>query len=305
MDYMGILTAAAKTNWKDKIIYIFQLVFMSVVPLLSLLAMGVFVTFLDTEHPERMLSFFSHPLNIEDLPIFLALAAAYLLLMLFNLFCTTVGYIGALKGAALSEQGVEVNFAMLWRASLKYFWRAAAVFVLAGAIGIAVMIVLMIPAVITPLFFVLPFCIFVPLFLIGKTMVEMLLAAIVNDDLGLAAAFGRLWQIVQDQVGPLALMTFLLLAIDTAAYFVTVMPVSVIQQIAMQSVIPFQQDLSSITPGGIFRWMFIFQLLIYPIMLALQAIFQTFHLSAVSLFYVRITPKPVLPEVPVLAPASE
>jgi hypothetical protein len=167
------------------------------------------------------------------------------------------------------------------------------------------MLALMIPTVISPLFFILPFCILVPLFLIGKTMVEMLLAAIVNDDLGLAASFERLWQIVQDHVGPLALITFLLLAIDVAAYLVTIMPVSIIQQVVMQFMIPIQQSSSSFSPGGAFRWIFVLQLLIYPITLAFQAIVQTFHLSAVSLFYVRITPKPVPPEIPALAPAVE
>ena len=95
----------------------------------------------------------------------------------------------------------------------------------------------MVPTLILGPFFVLMFCILIPAFIFGRTAVEMLIAAIVYEDLGLLAALERLWQITQSHFWPLVLMTMLLLAIDFTAYIIVAVPMSTIRQLAMQVLI--------------------------------------------------------------------
>lgn len=307
MDYFGILTAAAKTLWKHKTIYAFLLVFTSIPMVGPLLFMGVFAFSMDMDHPERWFNVMNQPFSGSNLPVMVGLIGIYLLFMLLSFFCTIISYIGVLKGAAISERSAEpISFSMLWQVSLKYFWRVAAVFVAIGIIVFALLLIMIVPVTFLAPVFMLAFCVLIPVFLAGRVMVEMLVAAIIDDDLNLVYGLSRFWQIVQNQVGPLALMMLLLVVIDVVAYLILFFPISIIQQVVMQFLvlIPARQNTSTMLPGDLFRWVMLFQLLSYPILIILQTIVTAFHLAAVSVFYVRIPANPVPAERPVDAAAA-
>jgi hypothetical protein len=296
MDYTGILTQAAKLLWKHKVIYVFFLVMYAIPSLLSLGLMGIFAFTIDMSNPERFFHMFGGAINFTN-PFVLGLASAYFVLMLLTYSCLIIGLIGVLKGTSLVESGTDqINFMSLWQASMKYFWRVAAIFFVIGG----AFIIIMLPAIILGPLVILMFLCLIPIFLFGRTFVELVCAAIITDDLGLQAAFERIWQLIKSYIWPLVLMTILLVAVEFAANMVVTMPISVVQQIAMQFLFlrPPAED-PSLMFGQMFKWMFVIMAFVMPVMLAVQGLVTTYHLSATSLLYLNITRKTMQPVPPV------
>jgi hypothetical protein len=291
MDYIGILTRAAKLMWKQKIIYVFFIIFYATPSILMLLVMGVFAFTVDMSDPERFFRMFNSWMNFENPLVLIGMIGAYILLMLLTYSCYIFGFIGALKGASLAERGAEsIDFKVLLQAGLKHFLPLAAVFFVIGVALIAIMV----PAIILGPFIFLAFLCLIPVFIAGRMVVELLCAAIVNDDLGLLAALDRFWQLVQKNLWPLVLMALILVVVDFVANMVVTLPVSVFQQVVMQFMFlnPAMQQDPSIMFGQMFKWMFVIMIFIMPIMLVLQGLVMTYHIIATSLTYLAISEKP-------------
>lgn len=299
MDYIGILTRAAKLMWKHKSIYVFFLIFYSVPSILSLGVMGVFAFTTDTSDPERLFRMFTGWTNFENPLLLIGVIGAYILFMLLTYSCYIFGLIGALKGASLAERGAEsIDFKILLQAGLKHFLPLAAIFFVIGVVLIAIML----PALILGPFMFLAFLCLFPVFIAGRMVIELLCAAIVNDDLGLLPALERFWQLVQKQFWPLALMALILVVVDFVANIVVTLPIGVIQQVFMQLIFlnPAMQPDPSIMFGQMFKWMSVLMIFIMPILLVLQGLVMTYHNIATSLTYLAISGKPLQP-----APAAE
>jgi len=294
MDYTGILTRSAKILWKHKSIYVFFLIAYALPSLLMLGVMGVVVFMVDMSNPERFFRLLNSRIDFEN-PFFMAgLLGGYILLMLFTYSCYLIGFIGSLKGASLAERGAEsIGFITLLRAALKHFLPLALIFFVIGI----VFLVVMLPAFILGPFFVLAFLCLIPIFFAGRMAVELLCAAIINDDLGLLAGLERFWQLLNKNLGPLVLMTIILIVVDFVANLVVTLPFGIFQQVALQFFVmnpAMQQDSSSMF-GQVFRWMFVIMLLIMPIMLVLQGLVMTYHNIATSLTYLALSEKPLTP----------
>lgn len=296
MDYIGILTQAAKTLWKHKVIYVFFLVMYATPSLLALGLMGVFVLKIDMSNPENLFGMYVNLMNLKN-PLLWGLAGVYLLIMLLTYSCYIIGSIGVMKGTSLVESDAEsLGFAGLLQASLEYFWPVAAIFFVIGV----TFIVIMIPALVLGSFVILMFLFLIPIFFFGRTFVELLMAAIVNGNLGLQAALESVWQIVQKHLWPLALITILLLVIEFVANTVVSIPIGVVQQVAMFALFPMlTAQNSSLMFGEMFKWVFVLMIFVIPILLAVQGFVMSHHLAATSLFYMNMTRKTVQPTLPV------
>ncbi len=294
MDYIGILTRSARLVWKHKIIYVFFLIFYSVPSLLSLIVMGVFAFTTDLSDPERFFRQFNGWMNFENPVLMIGIAGVYLLLMGLTYACYLLGYIGSLKGAALAGRGAEsIDFSVLLQAGLKHFLPVAAIFLV---IGLALIATLLPALIFGPLIFLAILCL-IPVFIAGRMVVELLCATIVADDLGLLAALERFWQLLQKQLGPLALMALILVVVDFAANLVVTVPVSIFQQVMMQFFFlnPATQGDPSVIFGQMFKWMFVLMIFIMPIMLVLQGLVMTYHNLATTLTYLAVAEKPLQP----------
>lgn len=292
MDYVGILVQAAKMLWKHKVIYVFFLVMYAIPSLLALGGMGVFVSMIDMSNPSNLFGMNGDLINFKT-PFAWSLAGAYFLFMLLTYSCYIIGSVGVMKGISLVDSNAEsFGFVSLLQDSLKYFWPVAAIFFVIGV----VFIIIMIPAlVLGPMVFLI-FLFLIPIFLFGRTLVELLMAAIVNGDLGLRAALESVWQMIQRQLWPLVLITILLLVVEFAANTIVSIPIGVVQQVAMFALFPrlAAQDSSQMF-GEMFKWMFVIMIFVMPVMLVVQGLVTSFHLSATSLFYLNLTRKLVQP----------
>lgn len=300
MDYGQILTQAGKVLWKHKVIYGFFVAVFSFPSILYLLGMGVFAFTVDLSEPERFLNPTSGFLDFRNPPMAFGLAGAYLVFLGFSLTCAILSVVGVLKGVSLAENGADsIDFLGLWQASLPYFWRVSALFAVLGVVIFGLMLVLMLPTLLIGFLSFPLFCVFIPGFLLGRTGVELVIMAIVQEDLGFVEAFKRVWHLLQRYFGPLVLMTIVLAVIEVGANLVVTLPLGLFQQLVMQFwfLNPLSAGQADPTQlfGEFFKIMFVISLLVMPLMLAVQGLTTTYHLTATALTYLRLKPQAPLP----------
>jgi hypothetical protein len=310
MDYSQLLTRAGKILWQHKSIPVFFTFFISIPSLTYLLFFGAFALFSGQFSSEQMRHWAENQPDIFNQPtLWIGWGLAALAFCIFSYTCLALGMAGACKGILLAENNTgEISFSTLWQASLGYVGQVLVVFAAIGAVFVTLALGLVLPVLFlsskspysTFLFAIPLVCFFVPVSILGRVLVEMLIAA-VADDLGIVAAVERIWKITKTFLGPLVLITLLLMAIEFAINMAVSIPLGIVQQVFMQFL---AFGISSLNPdtgfGSILKTMYLFTLLTVPITAITQGFMASYNLAGATLAYLnlktKIAPKETQPE---------
>ncbi len=234
MNFEEILSSAWKITWKHKVLWLFSLLTIfgavgagSWRAILGMI--GAFIT-LSTGNtgitpgqnsPLRLqnLSFqFQHGFmdgtnSTLLIPIILFFTLLWLLFSVVFLLVRTAGSIGLMRGAWMIDEGQpQITFSGLLNQVKHYFWRvllfAVALSVAGAVVGIVLFLLLL------PVFFITMGCglqcltpLFIALIWFLQALVELIIVAMVGEDLEIIPAVKRAWGILTGNLGSVALMT--------------------------------------------------------------------------------------------------
>ncbi len=286
MDYGEILSSTWKTIWKHKAIFGFGLLGMAV-PALMVFLMGGYFAFSTPQGLENIFDFFYRS-NFFTV-IFIGII---LLLNLVSLVFTALSHAGVFKGMLQAESGADrLSFNDLWEASWPFVARIIGLFLL---VGLGSFIAFFIPALLgivsAGVFFLclLPlFIILTPLSILLYFFVPMSMAAIVGDNLGLFAAFSRVWGLLKGKFWPLVVMNLILYLVQMLASMIMVLPMFFIQALM---VIPLASG--NVDETLIFRGFGILMAVFLPFAFLVQGLSLAFINSAWMVTYLRLTRGP-------------
>lgn len=229
-DIIEVFTRAWKITWKYKVLWVFGI--------LASCGRGSSGNFnsgsgngnngiVDTPFtPEMMRQFESFAQSMvhwfEQNPwIIYVLIAAFLILWFIQIFITTVGQVGLIRGAYHAEMGIEkINFGELFSESLGYFWRV---------IGLGLLVFLPVIVVFAGLFVALIFlsetttsstggefgiillvigmcCCFLPFLIALGMFYTQAVRALIVENLGIIASLSRGWEVFRKNIVGLLVM---------------------------------------------------------------------------------------------------
>lgn len=320
-DIIEVLTRAAKITWKHKVLWIFGI--------LASCGRGSGSSsnnssrnnqFTDSQAPREMLrqvSAFAEKITnwfTENLWALIVLILFLLILWVIQIFLSTTGRIGLIRGAYQAEAGAEkINFGELFSESLRYFWRV---------IGQGLVIFLPIIVIIIGVFAIFIFslasarpgtgdvlgglilflvvglcCCLFPVLVIVGLYSSQALRALILEDLGVFASLSRGWDVFRKNIVGLLVMAVIIFFGSLIVGLAIAIPI----YIAIFPVV------FSFLAGNINSWRpfiiaGIFVLLYSPIAWVLSGILLTYTETLWTVIYIRIT----LPreEAPVLIEAN-
>jgi len=320
MDYGYVLKRAWEIIWKFKILWIFGILASCGQASTSGGSnSGYRFSIQDNNLFPQMERFFAQPdpaviALLIGLGIFFVLAVIVLAILL-----GTIGRIGLIRGTVKAEQGVErLTFGELWREGLKYFWRVFGLNLLVGVVIFVAFLVIFFSgialSVVTLGLFVLCLlpltCLLIPVMWAISVIIEQANVALVVDNLSIGEAIGRGWRVVRNNIGPMIVMSLvLLLGIGLIGGVIIGLPLLIVSAPAFIGAV-------SNTPEALRNGMLLsgFLFLLYlPVLLLLSGILRSYTSSAWTLTYMRLTNKPsqsildtsTAPEEMVLPPAPE
>ena len=249
----------------------------------------------------------------ENLTIFIVAGCIILLLMwALMIFLGTIGRIGLIRGTLRAEAGAEtLIFGQLFSESTPYFWR---MFGLSLIVAIPVLIVLAVlvaglvafaasasggsdPGTIG-LLGMIPlmigcFCLLVPVLWVVGMIVRQAENAIVLEDMRVLPSLSRGWDVFRANLGPVILMSIILVVIAGVIGFVLAIPLFII---VFPSIIAFAvgegQNWTPLVLMGVGLCIYL------PILLVLNGIMTAYIESAWTLTYMRLTAQPSLDSTP-------
>lgn len=138
---------------------------------------------------------------------------------LFFLALGVIGQGGLIAGYAKADEGARVTLGEAFNDGLQYFWRLLGirvVFWLAGlVIGLVLVLGLLGVGILTlgiGLICLIPLiCLLIPLALAVDAYVVLTMIAAIEDDKPIMDAFGRSWEVVRDNLGPVIVMGLILI----------------------------------------------------------------------------------------------
>lgn len=284
MDYGEILGTAWKTAWKHKVIYGFGVLGLAV-PALMVFLMGGFFAFSTPQELENAFDASQGSFGI----IFFGLL---LVLNLVSLVFSAVSNAGTYKGTLQALGGAErLPFSELWEASWPYIGRIAGLFLLIGLGGvIAFAIPVLLGMVTAGLAFlcVLPMMIILlPLGILMYLIIQLGMAAIVGDDLGLFAALKHAWGLIRRKFWPLVLMTVILYLAQMVVSMVISMPMFFVQAFL---IVPMASG--NVDERFIFRGFGMLMAVILPLAFLIQGLTIGYINSAWMVAYLRVSRQP-------------
>lgn len=215
LDFGDILTRAGRIIWKNKILWLFGI-------LASLGAGGRTgfnynfggggsgPDFSDPSNPtlppemERMMERLA-----EDgtfLAILIGLTCLGLVIALVFFLLSIIGRGGLIGGVRLADRNGTVSFGEAWALGMQNFLNVFLIGLLIGVIGLMIFLVLIIPAIICfPLF-----CLLIPIGIVLSAFTTLSQIAVVSDGLGVTAAMGRAWQVIQANLGAVVILAIIL-----------------------------------------------------------------------------------------------
>jgi len=222
----------------------------------------------------------------------LVLSGLIIFSILVSIVITSVGYAGILKGIVLAERDVEqITFIDLWNGGGPYVLRIIGFNLLIGA-GISALV--LIPALLGMITAGVGFlcvgplmCLILPISILGRLLMDLGMPAVVADDLGLFAAFGRAWRVIRENLGAVVVMGLILYLIQMGLATVLYLPLNFAPGLL---IIPLAQDTTD--PDTIFRTFIILMEAGMPVILLIQGALLTFLQSAWMQFYLRLDPAP-------------
>jgi hypothetical protein len=229
------------------------------------------------------------------------IVALLLVLALIFLVLGVIGQGGLIAGFNQVDEGADVNLAEAFSMGTHFFWRILGLKLLLFIAGVVVAIGVLVITILTlgiGLFCLL--CIGIPLLIAVGVYVTLTTVAIVVEDLDVFQAFGRAWNVIRDNVGPVVIMGVILVIgsaivglVFASPFIVILVPVITALALGTQSAIG-----TGLLVGGICLVLYI------PVLIVLNGILTTYVMGAWTLTYRRLTGRPgMVPEAVPSVPA--
>ena len=180
----------------------------------------------------HQLTVFFNSENAWIIIVVLVLVALLFALIFFVL--SIFGRIGLVRGAWQADESDEkLSFGQLWRQSRPYFWRVLLVMLLGFAVSLAIVAILIVPAILISVLtlgigifcLLIPLvCLLIPVFWALSVLLEQSIVAIVGEDLGVIEGVKRGWQVIRDNLGQMVVMSLILLIGPAILRFVIFLP---------------------------------------------------------------------------------
>ena len=252
----------------------------------------------------RFGSLFNNPTFLWE---FIAGAVAVVcIIMIVEIFISTIGRIGLIKGSAEADAGAEkLTFGGLWKESLPYFWRLFWLSILIGSPFVIAIIALAaaVMAALIPLsntgsngqyfLMLLPvMCVFFCIIIILAVLVSFISTqaerAIVLENKSILDGFRRGWDVLTKNLGSILIIWLITVVIGIAAALIIILPfLAVFVPLVMAFIGNINNVNFSFTP-----WIIAFAcvLCIYaPFSWFANGILMTYLQSVWTLTYIRLT----------------
>jgi len=230
--------------------------------------------------------------NIPEQTLIIAVIAIVALLLVLALVALVLGVIGQgglIAGFNQADQGADVSLAEAFGMGMHFFWRLLGIRLLLFAAALIVVIAFGLFAVLTlgigVLCLIPLLCILIPVMILVGVYVTLTTVALVVENLGVFEAFRRAWEVARANVGPLLVMTVILIlgsaivGLLLAAPFILIL-VPVVATVAVGT----QTALSSgLILGGVCLVLYL------PVLIVLNGILNTYVLGAWTLTFRRLT----------------
>ncbi len=296
MDYGKILSKAWKIIWKHKILWPFGI-------LAGCISQGGTIRGQvnshfngSTHHWPGAEHFFRHVPEWQIVLLFIGLALLIFVLVVLATIISSIGRLGLIKGTQIaSAKGEEekLSFSEVWQASLPFFWRMLGLNLLIvaffatilGVIGFAVTIIAIMTLGIGMLCLMPLLCIFVPLAWVLGIIIKQANIALVVEDLGLADAIRRGWQVFRENLGEMIVMGLILSLGGGLVNLVIGAPLGIVLAPLINIILlkGAHAAMGEMFMAGLFLVGYL------PILMVLNGILQTFIHSAWTLTYTDLS----------------
>ena len=304
-DIIEVFTRAAKIIWKHKVLWIFGILASCGRGSGSNSNSSRNNQFADNQSSREMIRQFSdlaekaaHWFSQNSWIIYVAIAV-FLIIWLLQIFITTVGNIGLIRGAYHAEMGVEkIEFGKLFGESLRYFWRV---------IGIGLVVFLPVIVAFVGMFIAAIFvieaspnstssgigifslivglcCCFIPFMIVLGIFYTQALRALILENSGIFASLARGWGVFVKNIGGLLVVAVILFLINLIIGIIIAIPIFIVLFPLMTSFV--QGNINSWQP---FIFAGIFVLLYSPVAWFLSGILTTYIETIWTLVYIRVT----------------
>jgi hypothetical protein len=246
---------------------------------------------------------------VENLIPFIAILTSFIcILTLLSIFLGSMGRLGLIRGTVAAEGGAEhLSFGVLFKESLPFFWRSFWLWFMVGApfiiLALLVAGLLAIGGItlladnpdqtnVLSLLAVIPFafacfCFIGILSWLVRLIAQQGQVAIVVENLGTIAAIRRGWEVFKKNIGSILLMAIILAVIGFVVGLVFVLPFMALIFPTMFAFILGRGE--STTPLILLG---LGLLVLIPLSVFLNGVFNTFLESSWTLTYLRLTRKP-------------
>ncbi len=179
------------------------------------------------------------------------------LLSLLFMAIRSLGLIGLVRGTWQADEGAQrLPFGELFKGSFPYLGRVFLFLLLLGLVGGLLALILVIPLVlVTVLTFgigilcLLPLlCLLIPIGMLVSTFEQQAIVAMVGEDLGIMDGVKRAWNLMRDNLGPVAVMTLILFVGGAIVGVVLALPILIV---AMPAVIGIVAGEGAVLTGGL------------------------------------------------------
>lgn len=294
-DFGEVLTRMWKIGWNHKVLWLWQML-----PGLF----GIFIMPLMFLGNPAFAMFLPEPLNelANETWVSLAFMVAIFVLMIPIMFLGIIAQLTTTYGAVKVEKGAEkLTFRELLTESLPYFWRVLGLYAIFGGAWMAIWIgftaVTSVASIITfglSMLCMMPmFLLFIPLIIVGYSVLELAQAAIVADNMGTLDAISHGWKLFRANILGVVLLMIIL-------YFGLSILSSIFIFPMMFPMMLFPLGIDS--QGNFNNLMLVFFLVLFPIMMVVmyvvQGILMAFFQSAWAVAYLRIST--IDPNTPIL-----
>lgn len=295
-DLGEVLTRMWKIGWNHKVLWLWQML-----PGLF----GIFIMPLMFLGNPAFAMFLPEPLNelANETWVSLAFMAAIFILMIPIMFVGIIAQLTTTYGAVKVEKGAEkLTFRELLTESLPYFWRVLGLYAIFGGAWLVIWLgftaVTSVASIVTfglSMLCMMPmFLLFIPLMVVGYSVLELAQVAIVADNMGTLNAISHGWKLFRANILGVVLLMIVL-------YFGLSILSSIFIFPMMFPMMLFPLGIDS--QGNFNNLMLVFFLVLFPIMMVVmyvvQGILMAFFQSAWAVAYLRISV--IDPNTPILA----
>jgi hypothetical protein len=180
----------------------------------------------------------------------------FLLSLLFTAI-RSLGLIGLVRGTWQADEGAQrLPFGELLKGSFPYLGRVFLFLLLLGLAGLLLGIIIAVPLVVVAvltlgigILCLLPLlCLLIPIGMLVSTFEQQVIVAMVGEDLGILDGVKRAWNLMRDNLGPVAVMTLILFVGGAMVGVVLALPILIV---AMPAVIGIVAGQGAVLTGGL------------------------------------------------------